>query len=94
MTLRGYAVAMKRPKSAGGMAAILYTLRKARGSGGYWRMWGAREAPIRAGNVAMYYPEANTLVPRIVDPRSRTPAFKDVRVRVARSVRLKVGLAR
>lgn len=54
----------------------------------------AREASIRAGNVAMYYPEANTLVPRIVDPRSRTPAFKDVRVRVARSVRLKVGLAR
>jgi molybdopterin-dependent oxidoreductase alpha subunit len=31
---------------------------------------------IRAGNAAMYYPEANQLVPRMVDPLSRTPAFK------------------
>lgn len=33
---------------------------------------------IRPGNVAMYYPEANVLVPRRLDPRSRTPAFKSV----------------
>jgi hypothetical protein len=26
----------------------------------------------------MYYPEANALVPRKVDPRSKTPAFKAV----------------
>lgn len=44
----------------------------------------AREFPIRMGNVAMYYPEANVLVPAIVDPRSRTPAFKSVRVTVER----------
>jgi len=31
---------------------------------------------IRAGNVLMYYPEANVLVSRDVDPQSRTPAFK------------------
>ena len=37
---------------------------------------------IRAGNLAMYYPEANVLVPRRLDPRSKTPAFKSVRVRV------------
>lgn len=30
------------------------------------------------GNLAMYYPEANVLVPRILDERSRTPAFKSV----------------
>jgi len=42
----------------------------------------ARPFPIRAGNVAMYYPEANVLVPRDADPLSRTPAFKHVRVRV------------
>ncbi|MCC7364208.1 MAG: FdhF/YdeP family oxidoreductase [Dehalococcoidia bacterium] len=37
---------------------------------------------IRAGNLAMYYPEANVLVPRGVDARSRTPAFKSVAVTV------------
>jgi anaerobic selenocysteine-containing dehydrogenase len=37
---------------------------------------------IRAGNAAMYYPEANALVPRTVDPRSKTPAFKCVLVTV------------
>ncbi|MEO1498556.1 MAG: FdhF/YdeP family oxidoreductase [Planctomycetota bacterium] len=31
---------------------------------------------IRAGNAAMYYPEANVLVDRRVDPKSKTPAFK------------------
>jgi molybdopterin-dependent oxidoreductase alpha subunit len=35
---------------------------------------------IRAGNVLMYFPEANVLVPRHVDPASRTPAFKNVLV--------------
>jgi molybdopterin-dependent oxidoreductase alpha subunit len=35
---------------------------------------------IRPGNVLMYYPEANVLVPREVDPASRTPAFKNVTV--------------
>ena len=39
-------------------------------------------ADIRAGNLAAYYPEANVLVPRQVDARSLTPAFKSVRVRV------------
>ena len=33
---------------------------------------------IRAGNLAMYYPEANALVPRRLDERSKTPAFKSV----------------
>jgi molybdopterin-dependent oxidoreductase alpha subunit len=37
-----------------------------------------RPFEIRPGNVAMYYPESNVLVPRDVDPRSRTPAFKSV----------------
>jgi anaerobic selenocysteine-containing dehydrogenase len=37
---------------------------------------------IRAGNALMYYPEANVLVGRGVDPRSKTPAFKNVLVRI------------
>src|SRR5262249_14778280 len=41
-----------------------------------------RPFDIRAGNAAMYYPEANILVPRTADPESRTPAFKCVSVRV------------
>ena len=41
-----------------------------------------RPFDVRAGNAVMYYPEANTLVPRDVDPRSKTPAFKAVLVEV------------
>ncbi len=39
------------------------------------------------GNLAMYYPEANAIVPRRVDPASGTPAFKSViaRIQVPRS---------
>ena len=37
---------------------------------------------IRAGNLAMYYPEANVLVPQNLDPESKTPAFKGVAARV------------
>ncbi|MCH7871778.1 MAG: molybdopterin-dependent oxidoreductase, partial [Planctomycetes bacterium] len=39
-----------------------------------------RPFAIKPGNVAMYFPEANVLVPRTADPESRTPAFKAVRV--------------
>lgn len=35
---------------------------------------------IRSGNLAMYYPEANVLVDRKIDPESLTPEFKAVRV--------------
>ena len=37
---------------------------------------------LRPGNLAMYYPEANALVPRKLDPRSKTPAFKSVVARL------------
>ncbi len=51
-----------------------------------------REFDIRAGNAAMYYPEANVLVPRAVDPRSKTPAFKSVRVEVVAMHRSEIPL--
>ncbi len=41
-----------------------------------------REFDIRPGNAAMYYPEANVLIPRSLDPASRTPAFKQVWVTI------------
>ena len=41
-----------------------------------------RAFDIRAGNAAMYYPEANKLVPAEADPQSKTPAFKAVAVKV------------
>jgi molybdopterin-dependent oxidoreductase alpha subunit len=47
---------------------------------------------IRPGNVLMYYPEANCLVPRQVDPQSRTPAFKSVSVRVEASDVISTGV--
>jgi molybdopterin-dependent oxidoreductase alpha subunit len=37
---------------------------------------------VRPGNALMYYPEANILVPRNLDPQSKTPAFKCVVVAV------------
>jgi molybdopterin-dependent oxidoreductase alpha subunit len=33
---------------------------------------------IKPGNALMYYPEANVLVSRALDPKSKTPAFKGV----------------
>ena len=41
-----------------------------------------RPFAIRAGNAAMYYPEANALVPRLSDRASGTPAFKFVPIEV------------
>lgn len=46
---------------------------------------------IRPGNVAMYYPECNVLVPRTTDPRSRTPAFKSVPVTLSVPVAVAEG---
>ncbi len=37
---------------------------------------------IRPGNTAMYFPEANVLVSRQLDPVSKTPAFKSVLVTI------------
>jgi len=37
---------------------------------------------IRQGCVAMYYPESNVLVPKEVDPLSRTPSYKRVAVKI------------
>jgi len=36
--------------------------------------------PIRSGNILMYYPEANVLVPRNHDPQSKMPSFKSINV--------------
>jgi anaerobic selenocysteine-containing dehydrogenase len=36
--------------------------------------------PITPGNIMMYFPEANMLVPRAADPQSRTPSFKSIEV--------------
>jgi anaerobic selenocysteine-containing dehydrogenase len=56
-----------------------------RSAAGELRRQVARPYDIRPGNAAMYYPEANVLVPRDVDPRSKTPAFKSVLVEVVPS---------
>jgi molybdopterin-dependent oxidoreductase alpha subunit len=37
---------------------------------------------IAPGSLAMYYPEANRLVPRRLDPQSKTPAFKSAVAKV------------
>jgi molybdopterin-dependent oxidoreductase alpha subunit len=49
---------------------------------GELRMLLARPYDVRAGNVLMYYPEANVIVPHKVDPLSKTPGFKGVKVTV------------
>lgn len=40
--------------------------------------------PVKAGNIMMYFPESNILVPRISDGQSKTPSFKSVDVFVER----------
>jgi len=42
-----------------------------------------RFAPLPRGNLAMYYPEANVLIPRRTDPESGTPVFKSTTARIA-----------
>ena len=37
---------------------------------------------IRQGNALMYFPEANVLIPRQVDPQSKTPAFKGALIKI------------
>jgi molybdopterin-dependent oxidoreductase alpha subunit len=53
-----------------------------RSSAGMLRNVLVREFDVRPGNAAMYFPEANVLVPTLVDERSRTPAYKNVSVAV------------
>ncbi len=49
---------------------------------GELRYYRVRQYDVRAGNVLMYYPEANVLVPHEVDPLSKTPGFKGVPVSI------------
>ena len=42
-------------------------------------------AEIRPGNALMYFPEANVLVSRATDAKSKTPAFKGVLIRIEKS---------
>ncbi len=41
-----------------------------------------RKFNIPRGNIITYYPEANILVPTTTDPRSKTPAYKSVGVKI------------
>lgn len=45
-----------------------------------------RPFDIKRGNLMVYYPEANVLVPRTVDRQSRTPGFKSVEVTLRKPV--------
>jgi anaerobic selenocysteine-containing dehydrogenase len=38
---------------------------------------------IRRGNLMVYYPEANVLISRQIDPYSKTPGFKSVPVTIS-----------
>jgi len=42
--------------------------------------------PIKPGNVMMYYPEANVLVPKYIDPDSKTPSFKSIEIRITKEI--------
>jgi hypothetical protein len=36
--------------------------------------------PIKQGNIMMYYPESNILVPLHFDPQPKTPSFNSIEV--------------
>lgn len=44
-----------------------------------------REFDIPSGNIMTYFPESNILVPTITDPRSQTPGYKLVWVKISQS---------
>lgn len=56
---------------------------RVRSETGELRMLRVRPFEVRPGNVLMYYPEANVIVPHKVDPLSKTPGFKGVKVAVS-----------
>ena len=55
---------------------------RVRSATGEMRYLLARPFDVRAGNAIAYYPEANILVPRDVDPQSKTPGFKSVLIEI------------
>jgi anaerobic selenocysteine-containing dehydrogenase len=42
-----------------------------------------RAVDVRPGCAVMYFPEVNVIVPRAVDPKSQTPAFKSVAIEIS-----------
>jgi molybdopterin-dependent oxidoreductase alpha subunit len=60
-------------------AGMTVTLRSA---SGVMRDLVVHEFSLPAGNLMVYYPEANVLTGRDTDPRSKTPAFKSIAVAV------------
>lgn len=55
-----------------------------RSSAGEMRYQLVRPFDVRSGNALMYCPEANVLIPRAVDPESKTPAFKNILITIER----------
>ncbi len=49
---------------------------------GEMRYQRVRPFDVRSGNVMMYCPESNILIPGDVDPQSKTPAFKNILVTI------------
>ena len=55
---------------------------RVRSSTGEMRYQLVRPFDVRSGNAMMYCPEANILIPRQVDPDSKTPAFKNIAITI------------
>ena len=49
---------------------------------GELRLQRVRPFDVRSGNAMMYTPEANVLIPRDVDPESKTPGFKNILITI------------
>lgn len=49
---------------------------------GEMRYQKVRPFNVRSGNALMYCPEANILIPRDLDPESKTPAFKNILITI------------
>jgi anaerobic selenocysteine-containing dehydrogenase len=75
-------VVLVHPDDLARMGLKTETLVCVRSEAGQMRVLARAYERIKPGNVLMYYPEANVLVPGHCDPASRTPAFKNVAVTV------------
>ena len=62
-----------------------------RSTTGEMRYQRVRPFDVRPGNALMYCPEANILIPRAVDPDSKTPAFKNIAITIEPETGWKAG---
>jgi molybdopterin-dependent oxidoreductase alpha subunit len=75
-------IIMLSSKDIAAMGLVIDQRVTVRSSAGVLRNVLVRQVDIRPGNAVMYYPEANVIIPKAADRRSKTPAFKNTAITI------------